>query len=281
MRRRLSGGPAEHRRESVEHDERFHGPHPTRRWSARRSRPSFWKACSSSPLRPARSPPCSIKSHWPPSSSPRRVRRAGLADVLGYTGDENVQGERVQKLDVIANETLIASLRRRGSLRGLGSEELVDPVFSATRRAATWWCRSARRLEQHRRQHLDRHDLRHPSLRPHPPAHRQCRVSARRPRARCSGLRDLRVLDRAGAHHRKGCARLHVGSERGRVLPVAREHPLPRKRQHLLDQRRQQRVLHRGGQALERLDQSSRTKQTRGLTRTAMSVRSSPTRIAR
>ena len=43
-----------------------------------------------------------------------RVRSAGLADILGYTGETNVQGETVQKLDVIANETMIASLRRQG-----------------------------------------------------------------------------------------------------------------------------------------------------------------------
>ncbi len=58
-----------------------------------------------------------------------RVRSAGLADVLGVTGDENVQGETVQKLDVIANDTLIGSLRRRGHCAGIVSEELEDPVF--------------------------------------------------------------------------------------------------------------------------------------------------------
>lgn len=58
-----------------------------------------------------------------------RVRRAGLADILGYTGETNVQGERVQKLDLIANEAMIASLRRRGHCAALASEELDDPVF--------------------------------------------------------------------------------------------------------------------------------------------------------
>ena len=42
-----------------------------------------------------------------------RVRRAGLADVLGYTGNTNVQGEKVQKLDVETNETLMRVLSRR------------------------------------------------------------------------------------------------------------------------------------------------------------------------
>jgi fructose-1,6-bisphosphatase I len=41
------------------------------------------------------------------------VRRAGLADVLGATGDRNVQGEVVQKLDVIANQALLHCLGMR------------------------------------------------------------------------------------------------------------------------------------------------------------------------
>jgi fructose-1,6-bisphosphatase I len=63
-----------------------------------------------------------------------RVRRAGLADVLGYTGDENIQGELVQKLDVIANDTLVASLRRLGHCAGIVTEELGEPVFFAKAR---------------------------------------------------------------------------------------------------------------------------------------------------
>ncbi len=58
-----------------------------------------------------------------------RVRRAGLADILGYTGDTNVQGEAVQKLDVFANNALIASLERRGHCRAVASEELEEPVY--------------------------------------------------------------------------------------------------------------------------------------------------------
>ena len=59
----------------------------------------------------------------------RSVRRAGLADVLGYTGGTNVQGERVQKLDTIANDTLAESLRRRGHCSALATEELDEPLF--------------------------------------------------------------------------------------------------------------------------------------------------------
>jgi fructose-1,6-bisphosphatase I/sedoheptulose-1,7-bisphosphatase len=57
------------------------------------------------------------------------VRSAGLASALGYTGDVNVQGEAVQRLDVIANDTLIGSLRRQGHCAAVASEELAEPVF--------------------------------------------------------------------------------------------------------------------------------------------------------
>jgi len=53
-----------------------------------------------------------------------KVRRAGLANILGYTGEQNVQGEEVQKLDEIANETLIQALGRRGHCAAIASEEM-------------------------------------------------------------------------------------------------------------------------------------------------------------
>ena len=52
-----------------------------------------------------------------------QVRRAGLANVLGYTGEVNVQGEQVMKLDELANETLITTLARRGHCAAVASEE--------------------------------------------------------------------------------------------------------------------------------------------------------------
>ncbi|RME79542.1 MAG: class 1 fructose-bisphosphatase [Planctomycetota bacterium] len=56
------------------------------------------------------------------------VRQAGLVDVLGLTGDENVHGEAVQKLDELANNTLIKVMRRCGQLCVMVSEEMEDPV---------------------------------------------------------------------------------------------------------------------------------------------------------
>jgi fructose-1,6-bisphosphatase I len=53
----------------------------------------------------------------------RAVIRAGLVDVLGYTGGENVQGEKVQKLDIFAHEVLYQVLGTTGQLAVLASEE--------------------------------------------------------------------------------------------------------------------------------------------------------------
>jgi fructose-1,6-bisphosphatase I len=55
------------------------------------------------------------------------VRRAGLVDVLGHAGHENVQGEMVQKLDVVANQALLDCLCGRGSVAVLASEENEKP----------------------------------------------------------------------------------------------------------------------------------------------------------
>ncbi len=56
----------------------------------------------------------------------REVRRAGLADVLGYTGEVNVQGEEVKKLDEFAHEVIFKALDHTGHLCGMASEEVAD-----------------------------------------------------------------------------------------------------------------------------------------------------------
>lgn len=53
----------------------------------------------------------------------REVNKAGLVDILGKTGDNNVHGEEVKKLDVFANEQLISALRHGGRCCGMASEE--------------------------------------------------------------------------------------------------------------------------------------------------------------
>jgi len=51
------------------------------------------------------------------------IRRAGLVNILGTAGNQNVQGEEQQKLDVIANETFKNCLNHTGRVCVMGSEE--------------------------------------------------------------------------------------------------------------------------------------------------------------
>jgi len=57
-----------------------------------------------------------------------KVRSAGLIDILGAHGAENVQGEMQQKLDVYANEAMIHCLASRPSVGVLASEENEQPL---------------------------------------------------------------------------------------------------------------------------------------------------------
>jgi fructose-1,6-bisphosphatase I len=58
----------------------------------------------------------------------REVTKAGLVDILGKTGDENVHGEQVQKLDMFANDILYRALDHTGHIAILASEESEDPI---------------------------------------------------------------------------------------------------------------------------------------------------------
>ncbi len=57
-----------------------------------------------------------------------KVRAAGLADILGEYGADNVQGEAQQKLDVIANEIIIKAMDHGGRLCAMASEEMPDII---------------------------------------------------------------------------------------------------------------------------------------------------------
>lgn len=59
----------------------------------------------------------------------REVNKAGLVDILGRSGAENVQGEEQQKLDLYANETFLDELRASGECCGVASEENEDVVI--------------------------------------------------------------------------------------------------------------------------------------------------------
>ena len=58
----------------------------------------------------------------------REVAKAGLVDILGKTGTENVQGEEVEKLDEFAQETIYRSMDHAGNLCCMVSEEEADVI---------------------------------------------------------------------------------------------------------------------------------------------------------
>ncbi len=62
-----------------------------------------------------------------------RVNRAGLSGLLGGTGETNVQGEFVQKLDVYANETFKKALEHGGHTCMVVSEEEDEPILTPER----------------------------------------------------------------------------------------------------------------------------------------------------
>jgi fructose-1,6-bisphosphatase I len=60
-----------------------------------------------------------------------KVNKAGLVDIVGAAGEQNIQGEDQQKLDVYANEVFIQTLINREIVCGIASEENDDFITVA------------------------------------------------------------------------------------------------------------------------------------------------------
>lgn len=58
----------------------------------------------------------------------REVSKAGLVNILGLTGDVNVQGEQVQKLDAFADTVIYRALDHTGRVCVMASEEREDII---------------------------------------------------------------------------------------------------------------------------------------------------------
>ncbi|EKO3772282.1 class 1 fructose-bisphosphatase [Vibrio metschnikovii] len=58
----------------------------------------------------------------------REINKAGLADITGASGNDNIQGEEQQKLDVYANDKFKAALEARDQVCGVASEEEDEAV---------------------------------------------------------------------------------------------------------------------------------------------------------
>ncbi|HKJ81093.1 MAG TPA: class 1 fructose-bisphosphatase [Ignavibacteriaceae bacterium] len=56
------------------------------------------------------------------------VNKAGLVDILGFTGDNNVHGEKVKKLDMFAHDMLYRAMDHGGHLCVMASEEEEDII---------------------------------------------------------------------------------------------------------------------------------------------------------
>ncbi len=56
------------------------------------------------------------------------MRRAGIVDVFGATGEVNVQGEVQQKMDLMAHTEFVRALRRGGECCLIGSEEHSEAI---------------------------------------------------------------------------------------------------------------------------------------------------------
>lgn len=56
------------------------------------------------------------------------VNKAGLADILGFTGDSNIHGEEVKKLDVFSHNMMFNAMDHGGHLCVMASEEEEDII---------------------------------------------------------------------------------------------------------------------------------------------------------
>ena len=59
----------------------------------------------------------------------RQVQQAALADALGATGETNVQGEIVQRLDKASSDIFVETLSESGHVAAIGCEEIERPVI--------------------------------------------------------------------------------------------------------------------------------------------------------
>jgi fructose-1,6-bisphosphatase I len=62
----------------------------------------------------------------------RDMRRAGLVDIAGTTGEVNVQGEVQQKMDMLAHTEFVRALKRGGECCLIGSEEHAEAIPIST-----------------------------------------------------------------------------------------------------------------------------------------------------
>jgi len=67
------------------------------------------------------------------------VNKAGIGgDILGVTGNINVHGEEVQKLDEFANSTFVNIVEKSGTVCAITSEEMEEPIIVPKEKAGKY-----------------------------------------------------------------------------------------------------------------------------------------------
>jgi fructose-1,6-bisphosphatase I len=66
----------------------------------------------------------------------KKINKAGLTDILGRSGEVNIQGETQQKLDVYADEVFISALISSGECCGVATEENENEIVFSDESAA-------------------------------------------------------------------------------------------------------------------------------------------------
>lgn len=137
----------------------------------------------------------------------REINAAGLGDITGAVGTENVQGEDQQKLDVYANDKFKAALEARDQVCGVASEEEDEAVAfnKELNQNAKIRCTNGptRWLIKHRCERISRYDFLYlpSSFSYWYPTNRR-RLPTAWSQTSGSGLRDLRLIYYVGLHHR-------------------------------------------------------------------------------
>lgn len=57
------------------------------------------------------------------------IKKTGLVDIIGQTGEKNIYQEEVQKLDRFSNDLLVDMIAGSGQAYAVASEEIAKPVF--------------------------------------------------------------------------------------------------------------------------------------------------------
>jgi fructose-1,6-bisphosphatase I len=66
----------------------------------------------------------------------KKINKAGLTDIIGRSGEVNIQGETQQKLDVYADEVFISALVSSGECCGVATEENQNEIVFSDKSAS-------------------------------------------------------------------------------------------------------------------------------------------------